>query len=507
MEGNMKDIYKRTTTAIIAATAVAATFTSCGNSEKQILKYIEKGEYDSAVDAYNSNNLNDKQYPSLIDGLSEKIENSITDYANNTTDYNTVMELISAVYKMRISDMDQVLVNCSAKLATLKASKDAFENGNSAMANNDYLTAYQCFKSVYQDDINYNDAVSSSNTALINYKNSVMENAAAYEKENMYDDAIAYLENSRSTIDSEEFISAVDDKITDLEVKKSEYELQQINSHADELVESGSYDEAIDYLNSEKNNTNSEIVSLEVSKKISAVRKTAVVKTASKLKKDGNYEEALGTIKEYTDEYGSEDSEVSQLQSEISNEYVALITEKVTALCNEENYIKALTMLENAQQVVNADEFHAMSDKINEIKPTYLYDLKISESSRYEVIDSGDKLKDTLGNEYDVGNLFQISTTCDGWNIDNGSASYYLGYKYSRIHGIAAVNDISDNTYGKLTFYGDDSVLYSVDLNRTTAAVPIDLDISNVNWLKIELTYEHDNGTLYTILSDFVVEK
>ena len=197
----MKDIYKRTTTAIIAATAVAATFTSCGNSEKQILKYIEKGEYDSAVDAYNSNNLNDKQYQSLIDGLSEKIENSITDYANNTTDYNTVMELISAVYKMRISDMDQVLVNCSAKLATLKASKDAFENGNSAMANNDYLTAYQCFKSVYQDDINYNDAVSSSNTALINYKNSVMENAAAYEKENMYDDAIAYLENSRSTID------------------------------------------------------------------------------------------------------------------------------------------------------------------------------------------------------------------------------------------------------------------------------------------------------------------
>ena len=507
MEGNMKNIYKETATAIIAATAVAATFTSCGNSEKQILKFIETGDYDSAVDAYNSNDLNDKQYLSLIDGLSEKIENTISDYANNTTDYNYVTELISAVYKMRISDMDQILVDSSAKLATLKASKDAFEKGNNAMSNSDYLTAYQCFQNVCQDDINYNDAVSNSNSALLNYKKSVLETAEAYEKENNFDDAISYLERNRSTIDSEEFAAEIDNKITDIEVKKSEFELEKINTHTDELVENGSYDEAIEYLNSEKNNTDSEIVSLEVSKKISAVRKTAVVKTASKLKKDGNYEEALETIKEYTDEYSAEDNEISELQSEISDEYVALITEKVTALCNDGNYIKALNMLENAQQIVNADEFHSMADKINEIKPTYLYDLKIAESSRYEVIDSGDKLKDTLGNEYDVGNLFQISTSCDGWNIENGSASYYLGYKYSRIHGTAAVNDISDSTYGKLTFYGDDSVLYSVDLNRTTATVPIDIDISNVNWLKIELTYDHDNGTLYTILSDFIVEK
>lgn len=498
---------KNTILSMAVVATIATTFTSCGSIEKQILKYLDNKEYDSAVEAYNLNELKEKQMSNLKDELVKRIDKSVTSYANNELDYDSVTGLISAIYKMRISEIDEQLMFSSTKLAEIKISKDAFENGNKAMTDGNYLEAYSYFKNVIQDDINYKDAEVNSNTALENFKISLVNEVDSFTKDNQYDAAISYLEICRYSVDSDEILKLIDDKISDVEVKKSEYELKKINDYADELINSGSYDEAIEYLNTEKSRTNSDIVSIEVTKKLSSIKKTAVVDNASKLRKNGDYEEALEKIKEYTDEYGSEDTDISSLKSEISDEYVALIMEKVTLLCNDENYIKALIMLENAQQIVNAEEFRSMVNKINEIKPTYIYDLKVSESARYELIDSGDKIIDTVGNVYDVGNLYEISTYSGGWSTENGYANYFLGYKYSRFHGTIAIDDKSDAVYGTITFYGDDSVIQSVSLNRTTAPVPIDIDISNVNWLKIELTHDQDDGTLYAILANCIVEK
>lgn len=500
---------KHSSAALLAASALTVSLAGCSTVGK-ITDCIDSGDYDKAVELYNSSEFSYKEISSLTEKMSDRITDALEKYANGEAEYDEVTSLISTLNQMNISKLDNLLLTSSAEAAALKSSKDSFELGNDAFNRESYAEALNYYTLVIEKDSNYQTAVENISESASKFKEQVLNNTSKMTDSNEYETAVEYLNECLSQTDNSDVNNAINEELENVKAAYADFKLKEIISKADELAEKGSFDEAVEYLNSEKNNADSDIISEECDKKISEIQKSATVKEAENLANSEDYAEALTVLDAYKNEYNKDDTDINALQSEITEQYVEMITEKVTALCEKENYIAALNMLSNAKNVVSSPVFDEMEKKINEIKPTYLYDLKFASSDRYEVIDSGEALTDTVGNKYDVGNLFEISSYYYGWETSTGMANYNLGYKYNKMNGIIAVDDKSDDIGAVLTIEGDDAVIYSVYLDRTTAPVPVELDVSNVNWLKITIKLEYnagDGSTLYAILSDFTFEK
>lgn len=70
--------------------------------------------------------------------------------------------------------------------------------------------------------------------------------------------------------------------------------------------------------------------------------------------------------------------------------------------------------------------------------------------------------------------------------------------------GTVSVDDISDQNHEcTLKIEGDGVTLFSLVLNRKTIPTKVDIDVSNVNYLKFTLTDSSEGGHIYAILSDF----
>ncbi|MGN0375548.1 MAG: NPCBM/NEW2 domain-containing protein [Butyrivibrio sp.] len=226
--------------------------------------------------------------------------------------------------------------------------------------------------------------------------------------------------------------------------------------------------------------------------------------------KNGDYASALNEIEAFDgdEQYNINDNELDKLYNGYVKEYKNLITEKVEKLLEDKNYLTAIKILNDAQAVIDCTEFNELREKVMEEKPVYLCDLKYQTSTRFEVKNEGDVITDTIGNTYSVSNnLYEMSNYQDGWTDEEvGSVEYYVGYAYSKLHGIIAIDDTSSDINSVLTVYGDDAILYTLNLNRKTVPTEIDIDISNINYLKITLSGAVD-GTMTVIMSDFTFEK
>lgn len=197
--------------------------------------------------------------------------------------------------------------------------------------------------------------------------------------------------------------------------------------------------------------------------------------------------------------------------NEYKTAFVAEVLKQVESEKENGNYDKAVSIIMEAMEIVSDESLNDALDAIEEAKPVKLEDLKLSESANYTQITDLDVTEDVVGNAYSPNNLFQISAKADNWGSGyEGYADYYLNYKYKRLTGTIAVADISDTTKATLTIYGDKEIIWtSGTVNRTTAPLDIDVDISNVDWLEFKLTTNEEapNGTLSVLLSDLEFSK
>lgn len=183
-----------------------------------------------------------------------------------------------------------------------------------------------------------------------------------------------------------------------------------------------------------------------------------------------------------------------------------------------------LNRIKYAKIVIQDDAYDALTqweEKIMAVKPPCLYDLltkigydlfgynKLDETEfwNYEVVDTGDPLTDTAGNQYAVGNLFTISAEKAGtWGSSNGYAKFSLANQYNRLVGTVSVSNESYDANAVLKIIGDGATLYSVNINRTTAPQSFDLDVSSVKFLKISIAFDGvdwwAHGAFTAILSD-----
>ncbi len=146
-----------------------------------------------------------------------------------------------------------------------------------------------------------------------------------------------------------------------------------------------------------------------------------------------------------------------------------------------------------------------------------LTDMKMTNGNdRITVIDDHTR-NDVFGNIYSPANLLELETYGSsswgnhGYAEDRAAfAEYHLGGEYSRLTGTIAVSDkMIDDVGAKLVILGDDTELVQYNITKKTEPVTVDLELTGISWLRIELRFYSDDGTgdVFVLLSDFELHR
>lgn len=157
------------------------------------------------------------------------------------------------------------------------------------------------------------------------------------------------------------------------------------------------------------------------------------------------------------------------------------------------------------------------TDEDEKTSVTALTDMKMTNvNDHVEVIDDHTR-NDIFGNIYAPANLMEFETYGEsvwgnhGYEEDRSAfTEYHLVGEYTRLTGTIAVSDkMVDDTSGKIVILGDDTEIAQYDITKKTEPISVDLDLTGVAWLRIELRFYSDdgNGHVYVLLSDFEAHK
>lgn len=444
------------------ATVVAMTFvglTGCRTQVKDVMKPLKDGNYEEAVSIFNEANWKDKEKNKFINEIKDYMSQLVSDYASGSITYEEVIEVMGTIADMQIEEIEEDFATSSGAISALRTSKIAYEDAMEMFEAGNYIGAISNFEEVIEKDVNHEDAQKK------------IPEAKELQYEKIKKDMLKIAEQFISAGD---YISAID--------KIKEFKRANAKDDADLDKIYRKYVE--DYVTEITNKVNSYI-------------------------KNKMYLTALNTANSAKNEINNE--ALSEVYLKAETEYVRMITEKVEGLVKEKDYLKAIEVLTEAEENVKCEKFTELMKKIEEEKPTYLSDLKFQNSSRFELIDTGEEIKDSIGNCYKPnGNLFEISNYINSWTGEiPGYVEYYLGYSYNNLHFNLAVDDTSGDVSTVLNVYGDGVVLHSINIDRKTVPTQIDIDISKVEYLTIKLegnTGDWNDAEFFAIISDGYLE-
>ncbi|MBR4345130.1 MAG: hypothetical protein IKP88_20895 [Lachnospiraceae bacterium] len=535
----------------VAAAAMLISFSAAlsGCSKvNSIISNIDEKNYTEALDVFSNSNLNEDDAKTLAEQMKQRIEDSLSKYAKDEISKSDVTEIITTAYNMNVGDLLSYVGIANNKLNTLTMSKQAYDTGVQDSVLGKWSSAYKAFSKVVEEDINHDKALAEMSKCITGYRDEVEKKVNEYSIKEDYNGAVSYLNNlKKESPFCEEIRVFVNDKFTEVIIPyiKKLYQgeisnfnfnvfgdvdslaerygvtdnseiisfkneltdkyLAEVRSQLEKNKAENNYSEALRYAESIASYRNlPPSIKDYCTSSIESLKTETVLYQAKEAAAQNDIASALKIISDYKAENSiTVNAELDGYVDTISKEYINTILTKVAKLREEENYAAALTMLNKANEIIKNDEITKQIEEINAIKPTYLSDLKISKSFRFDLKDSGDPIEDTVGNKYEVGNLFIISSATKDWsNPEIGSVDFNLGYQYTTLSGTIAVDDISNDSTGILKFKGDDVVLYSLDVSRIMTPVTVDIDVSTVDWLNITIE-DPKNGEIDVILSNF----
>ncbi|MBQ5988312.1 MAG: NPCBM/NEW2 domain-containing protein [Oscillospiraceae bacterium] len=425
----------------IVAFSLALSLTGCGEVNK-ILEQVDNKDFDAALDIFDSKELKDKDLDTLTEGLRTRINTYIDSYAKNDITYEELEEIIDFAELLKVNEVTSFITDITDDINSLKTSKANYENAKKCYEENEYRQALEYLGKVIEKDGYYSDAQIMKDKVVASFKDEITKKVDEYLGKNDYYGAINYVRGQKDNLSFSEELTALAEK---MEGKS--------------------------------------VTAMAISKATDYVSK-------------GDLAGALDQIAESTKNYVIKD------KTDLTSYIKTMIMDSVKEASDEENYIYALNLLRKADDIVDDDEITKNIKDIEAVKPTYLYDLTCTTNKRFEIIDSGEPLTDSIGNKYKTGNLFTFSSS-SSWSSDNlSSADYNLGKKYGVMSGTIACQDTTDND-AKAIFRieGDGEVIMQQEVNRKTVPVPFSIDMSKYEWLKISVS-NPEGGTCNVILAN-----
>ncbi len=330
------------------------------------------------------------------------------------------------------------------------ASETAFSKGEQYFNDGDYASAIKSYEQVAEGSPNYETAQERIQQANEEYKNKIIDDVAEYAKKSEYKNAISVLEEAIEKMPDDNDLKT---KLEEINKERCDYILEETN----EMVLNDDYVGAIDFI----------------------TKKEQCADT---------YPEVAEKLEEYTAAY---------VKKEI---------ESADGMVKDGDYDGAIEELGNALTTLPSNEELTKKKKeLEDSKPVPLSDFKITNSEHFEQITVDDgAAEDSIGNVYAPGNLYK------SWEDNgNGLAEIYVGKEYTKLSGICATSDECTEATGRLEIYADDKMIYSQKFNRKSTPFNIDLDITNCEWLKIQVTFVKDTGygPVTILLSNFSLYK
>ena len=312
-----------------------------------------------------------------------------------------------------------------------------------------------------------NDGPQSSTTGTTQSTQSNTENNETNSTDNT--------DNTDSTTEPSQTTTTTEDTLTKY--------LNQATSQ----MQAGSYDEALATLD-----TAEQVVGAhqKITQKRTEIRKAKLLSDVSASEKAGNYKAAIECISNSDDDLKS-DPEVIQKSNSLKTTYKSKELSRAQTAYNNGNYDEALSILNATLTILPGDaDVTARIEKYTPVLYRKLTNNALSGSIRKE-----DVVTDSKGNTYNDQLVFYAEFN----HYNDGSKSFdkpyieqYTGGKYSKFKATIIPHKEMDE-YNKgcgavVKIYADDRLVYtSSTITRKGAAVNVDLNITGVQYLKIQV--------------------
>ena len=226
---------------IIALIILISTLSWYNSIEQQIIRALEKENYDYAIELYQENTDKSK-IDDIEHALIRRLQTIEKDYMDVKMDYSVAHKEINTIRKMDIYNVNEKLEEVLSKINVINESRTAFSAAESFMKGEDYANAIIQYSNVSEKDTaNYQVAKKRLEEAIVKYREKVGNEAAAFAKQEDYVGALTALETALN-------IRPNDPKISELKLKYSAENAKKIKKDA--LAKAKEYAEEKDFKNS-----------------------------------------------------------------------------------------------------------------------------------------------------------------------------------------------------------------------------------------------------------------
>ena len=322
-----------------------------------------------------------------------------------------------------------------------------------------------------------------NNTGLTDDENiqSIINDAERMANSNHLDNAINKIEEGLATYPNS---AELQNKLDEYTAKKA---LTESLNQATLQMQAGSYDEALATLDTAEQLYG---VNSEITTKRSEVIKAKGLYTLSQYESASDYKSAIKFIDENMQNYAS-DVDVLSKRNLYVTKYKTQVLSQAESVYASDNYKQALSILNSALSILPGDP-----DVIAAIeKYTPVPYAEIPSNIRDYLVRKEDITTDSKGNTYNDQLVFyaDFNTYNDGSkSFDKPCIEQYTGGKYSKFKATIIPHKEMDE-YNKgcgavVKIYADDRLVYtSSTITRKGAAVNVDLNITGVQYLKIQV--------------------
>lgn len=470
------------------------------SAERDIISYINDGRYEKAIKTYD-NKISDNSVKKWIleKLILANLSSSNSDYEDKKIDADTFIERASTIEVFGYESVNKKIAEYFD--AAISKAREQFINES---------ISYEAARSTIQSFISSGLATNGSGEAdaVLNEVESLNSSREAFASAQAYFSAEDYpnaISEYGKVIEADANYETASQQIA---TAKELYK-QQILSDTENVSGRDECREAIDRVNEalEILGDDKEMAQRvdELSKTYAEIVKKEAFADADKAIRNGDYESAIMTIRDSLP-YCQNDKEYVNYWNSLQADYVSSIESTAAAFIEKGDYQGALNMLSRASSLL--PENTGLKEKYETAlvnKPLGMNEIKISESDSFEQVADLTVTTDTVGNDYDPGNLYKITGKKEEWSDDvNGYAKIYTDSNYKRLTGVIAVSDITENdTFCDFTIYGDDKILYTATgLSRTSAPISIDVDLTGISWIQIQITIT-GGTTIELLLSNF----
>lgn len=478
-------------------------FTGC-NPTSKFVRYVKKGEYQKAVNFYQSN-LKGKVFSKIdaVSFLKDYLHGQWSKYLEGKISEDEISKVFSTLEEVnsQLGFLPEIK-ELNANLAIVKKSKKSFEQGKVFLKDKCYPKAIEAFQGVVAKDTeNYKKAQAEIAKAVDSYESEILSLA---EKMLAAKDS----KGAISVVMEGECILGETDKFADFFYKI--YSQQFVEQFDDFLVKNDKlsalkvYDEA-------KRNPYIAISPQQVAK-YTEIKNECIQEVIAKAEvlfmENSDFSAAMEVLKSAQEVLGAEPELMAQQEHYEflyeENFVEEILSEAKSAFGDgEENgCLEAMNIIKRSlSEFPNSDQLNKALEHYEQYVPINLAMFDYAEKTDYFVIgtsnlDIARDVNETLYNDSTVVYLYGRKTGLE--SIDQGEESniiFYLDREYTKLTGTVyrpyqtlAFGDNWRGIAGRFEIFGDGMLLYSAIITEDTfEAEKFELDLTGVHELKIEL--------------------